>query len=471
MRLVREYCQRGVIAHGVDGFGTGGTHRDNQPFHVFFGVAEDAQHAVVVLHAMGDFATAFQFVQLDAVAGQPSAVWFGFGKLFLQFAVIIYFAFLGVYKQYLARLQASFFLDVSRLEIHHADFAGHYHHAALRNQVACRAQSVPVEHAACIAPVTEKQCRRSVPRLHQDRVVFIESFQIFADGILFVERFRYEHGHGMRQAQAGHEEKLEHIVQRGTVAHARLHDGAYLPDVSQGGRGEYTLTGFHPAAVAADGIDFAVVCQQAERLCQSPGGESVGAETGVHQCQPAGEVAVGEVGEVVAQLQGREHPLVDDVLRRERDDVEILAGGDVRLAYSVLYPFPYYIEFAVGGFAFRKSGDENLLDVRFVGKSRFSQYFGASGHVAQMHQGQSILFNLFDNDAQDDSLVFSVFGKEKQAGAVFSFLGNGNALQQNEFVRYLQHDAGTVSGFVVRPFRSTVAHVFQYLQCRFYQFM
>ena len=104
-----------------------------------------------------------------------------------------------------------------------------------------------------------------------------------------------------------------------------------------------------------------------------------------------------------------------------------------------------------------------MLDVRFVGKSRFSQYFGASGHIAQMHQGQSILFNLFGNDAQDGSLVFSVFGKEKQAGAVFS--------QQDEFVRYLQHDAGAVSGFVVRPFRSTVAHVFQYLQCRFYQFM
>ena len=32
-------------------------------------------------------------------------------------------------------------------------------------------------------------------------------------------------------------------------AHARLHDGAYLPDVSQGGRGEYTLTGFHPRCV------------------------------------------------------------------------------------------------------------------------------------------------------------------------------------------------------------------------------
>ena len=88
-----------------------------------------------------------------------------------------------------------------------------------------------------------------------------------------------------------------------------------------------------------------------------------------------------------------------------------------------------------------------------------------------MHQGQSILFNLFDNDAQDDSLVFSVFGKEKQAGAVFPFFGNRNALQQNEFMRYLQHDAGAVSGFIVGTFRSTMAHVFQYFQCRFYQFV
>ena len=59
---------------------------------------------------MGDFATAFQFVQLDAVAGQPSAVWFGFGKLFLQFAVIIYFAFLGVYSSILPGCRRPFSL-------------------------------------------------------------------------------------------------------------------------------------------------------------------------------------------------------------------------------------------------------------------------------------------------------------------------------------------------------------------------
>ncbi len=63
---------------------------------------------------------------------------------------------------------------------------------------------------------------------------------------------------------------------------------------------------------------------------------------------------------------------------------------------------------------------------------------------------------------------FSSLGRKSRP---VPFLGNGNALQQNEFVRYLQHNAGAVSGFVVRSFRSTVAHVFQYLQCRFYQFV
>ena len=191
----------------------------------------------------------------------------------------------------------------------------------------------------------------------------------------------------------------------------------------------------------------------------------------MYQCQSAGEIAVGEVGEVAAQLQGREHPLIDDVLRGERDDVEILACRDVRLAYAVLDSLSYYIEFAVGGFALRKSGDEDLLDVRLAGKCGFSQNLGAGGHVAQVHQVQPLLFYLFDEDAQDGGLVFPVFGKEQQSGAVFPFFGNGDALQQDEFMRYLQHDAGAVSGLVVRAFSAAMAHVLQYLQRRFHQFV
>ena len=45
---------------------------------------------------MGHFAPAFQFVQFDAVAGEPSAVGLGFGKLLFLFAVVVNLAFLGI---------------------------------------------------------------------------------------------------------------------------------------------------------------------------------------------------------------------------------------------------------------------------------------------------------------------------------------------------------------------------------------
>ena len=41
---------------------------------------------------------------------------------------------------------------------------------------------------------------------------------------------------------------------------------------------------------------------------------------------------------------------------------------------------------------------EHLFDVRFVCQSRFSQDFGAGGHIAQMHQCESFFFNFFNNN-------------------------------------------------------------------------
>ena len=151
---------------------------------------------------MGDFAPAFQLIQFDAVRCQPTAVRLGFGQLFFQFSVVVDFAFLGIYQQYFTRLQASLFFDVSRFEIHHAHFAGNYHHVVVRNQIACRTQSVTVEHTASKTSVAEQQGGGAIPRFHQDGVVFIECFQVFADGVLFIERFRHQHGHGVRQAEA-----------------------------------------------------------------------------------------------------------------------------------------------------------------------------------------------------------------------------------------------------------------------------
>ena len=304
LRQVREDGQGRVVAHGGRGFGTCGAHRHHDALHILAGEAEGAQAAVVVRHGVLHLAATAQGVQLDAVGRQPAAVGTGGSQLFLQRAIVVDLTLLRVHHQDFARLQAAFLLDILRLKADDARLAGHHHHVVLGDEVAGGAQAVAVQHAARIASVAEEQGGGTVPRLHQDGVVFIESLQVLADGVLVIERFGHQHRHGMGQAEAGHHEELQHVVQRGTVAHTGLQDGADGLDVAQGRRGQHALPGLHPAPVAADGVDFAVVCQQAERLSQAPRGEGVGAEAGVHDGQSAGEVGLCQVEEVLAHLHG-----------------------------------------------------------------------------------------------------------------------------------------------------------------------
>ena len=209
--------------------------------------------------------------------------------------------------------------------------------------------------------------------------------------------------------------------------------------------------------------------QQSERLRQSPCGKSIGRETAVYQGQPTGKVIVGQVGKIVPQLQGGEHSLVDNILGREGDDVEIVARGDVGTTYLVFNPLADDVQLTVGRLTLGESCDENLLDVWFGCQCRFAQYLGTGRHIAQVHQGESLFFNLFIDDTQNGGLVFFILGQEEQTGTVASLLWNGNALQQDEFMRNLQHDAGTVTGLVVGSFGTSVAHVLQHFQRRLHQ--
>ena len=78
-------------------------------------------------------------------------------------------------------------------------------------------------------------------------------------------------------------QQLEHLVERGRVRRARGADRERPGQVAgdQLG-GQHRLAGAHPVAVAADGVDLAVVRDVAERVGQRPGREGVGGEPGVH---------------------------------------------------------------------------------------------------------------------------------------------------------------------------------------------
>ena len=225
LRPVGEHGQRRVVAHrgrrllAVDG------HRHYRGVNILGAVAEHQLLAQQVFDTVLHMPARLQLLQLYAVCRQPLAVGMLGGQLLLDLSIIVYPALLGVYQQYLARLQTALLGNLRGVEVHHAHLRGHHHHVALGDGVACGAQAVAVEHAAREASVAEEQGRRAVPRLHQDGVVLVEGLQVLRDGVLVVERLRHEHAHGMGQRQARHHKELQHVVERGGVRHARLHDG------------------------------------------------------------------------------------------------------------------------------------------------------------------------------------------------------------------------------------------------------
>ena len=87
-----------------------------------------------------------------------------------------------------------------------------------------------------------------------------------------------------------------------------------------------------------------------------------------------------------------------------------------------------------------------------------------------MHQLQSFALNLFYHYAQYCLLSLFVFWKEHKPCAVPTFLRYRNALQENELMRNLHHDAGTVARLVTR-LCTTMLHVLQHLQCVVNKFM
>ena len=104
---------------------------------------------------------------------------------------------------------------------------------------------------------------------------------------------------------------------------------------------------------------------------------------------------------------------------------------------------------------------EYLLDGRLRLSCSLAQHLGTGGHRAQMHQLQSLALYLFNHHRENLLLLTLVLGQKHQARAVLSLFRHGDALQQNELVGYLQHNARTVARLVAR-FGTSVFHVLQH---------
>ena len=197
--LVGKYGKRGIITHGCSRLLTLGSHRDDGTVDIFLAKTELQFLASEVFHTIFHLTSAAQLFQFNTVGVQPLAVRMLLSQALLDFAIIVNLAFLGINQEDLTRLQASLLGNLGWVEIHDTYLRSHHHHIVLGDGIACRAQTVSIEHTTGIAAIAEEQGGRAIPWLHQDRVILIESLQILRDRVLVVEALWHHHSHGVRQ--------------------------------------------------------------------------------------------------------------------------------------------------------------------------------------------------------------------------------------------------------------------------------
>ncbi|MCY1233852.1 hypothetical protein D9M72_464100 [compost metagenome] len=133
-------------------------------------------------------------------------------------------ALLHIDQQHLARLQAPLLDDLVLVDRQHAGFRSKDDAIIRGDDVAGRTQAVAVERGADLAAIGEGDCRRSVPRLHQRRMVFVESLALGRHQLVAGPGFRDQHHDSMRQRIAALHQELECVVEAGGVRLALIGD-------------------------------------------------------------------------------------------------------------------------------------------------------------------------------------------------------------------------------------------------------
>ena len=268
LRTVACNGQWGIVTHGSHRLCSIDAHGYDSLFNVFLTESEGKQFTLQIIHIVTYMTSALEVLQLNTVGAEPFFVGMGLCQALFDFSVVIDLAFQGVYEQQLTRLQSSLLGYLSWFEVHHSHLTGHHHHSLVGDGIAAGAQTVAVKHSAGISAIAEEESSRTIPGLHQDGVIFVESLKLIRYGILVIEALWYHDSHSLWQRETAHDEEFKYVVQTGRVTHVGLYDGTDILHASQFGAVQHTFSCLHPRTVASYGIDFSIVCKQTEGLSQ-----------------------------------------------------------------------------------------------------------------------------------------------------------------------------------------------------------
>ena len=203
----------------------------------------------------------------------------------------------------------------------------------------------------------------------------------------------------------------------------------------------------HPIAVAAHGVDFAVVDDIAVGMGALPAGKGIGRKARVHQRQRRFEALVQQIGIIRLDLRRDKHALVDDGARRKAGG--IIRGHLAAVADGVGRAFADDVEHAlkiewIGADALA-APDKDLAYNGLAFEGRIAELAVVDGHVAPAQERLSFFFYNTRQRFLADGARFFIARDKEHTDAVGTGLGQFKVADGGEkFVRYLHENTGAV---------------------------
>ena len=456
-RSRREDGDRRVGAHRADRLGSGAGHRLDDDAQLLLGVAEGLLPPRDGLRGVHDVLAVRQRPEVDQPGVQPLVVRLLGGELRLDLVVLDDPAGGRVDEEHQAGLQPALAHDRRRVDVEHTGLGAEHDEPVVGDPEPARSQPVAVEYGADLRAVGEADVRRAVPRLHEGGVELVEGPPRGVHRRVVLPGLGNHHQHRVRQRTTAEVEQLEHLVEGGGVAATGGADREQPRDVAVDDlRGEHRLSGLHPVAVAAHGVDLAVVRDVAVGVRERPRREGVRREARVHEGQRRGQPVVGQLGIEGLELAGREHALVHDGARRQRREVDPELVLDA-LAQGV----DAAIQLEAGGLGLGR-GHEQLPERRHDAARRGAHEARIGRHLAPAEDLDTLLIGDLGDAAADQVGRGRVRRQEAEADRVVACCREREVDDLPvERVGHLDQDARTVSAVRLGSRRATVLEVAQ----------
>ena len=401
--------------------------------------------------------------------GNPITVGLFLGVTGAQLVVVDHAAAGKIDLEHLTRSQAAARQDVLGAHLDGAHLARQHKAAVARHVVASRAQAVTVEGGTQGTAVGKGDGRRTIPRLHEHRLVGVVGATLLTQTIVVVPRLGQQHGCGTRKRTTVHNQKLENVVQNRGVGTLAVDDGHHaLKIVLQHGTVQVGLAGANPVDVALKGVDLAVVNDKTVGVRTLPAGRGVGGVARVDERHSRFDGGVVKINEEATHLRGDQHALVHDGARAHGAHVEDLVTQSELSVGLLLDGTAAHVQATLEGIAggrVVRTAQEGLQDSRHAGAGRLAQVVRVDRHLAPKEQRHAGLGAALLKHAAGILYALVVLRKEQHGHAIVALCRQNLAALLSFFskkmMRNLEQDTGTVAGILLESRTATVLQVNQ----------